>query len=352
MSPACTRLTNRLSVVRFQFKRVNKASAFLSHARPFDEVMYPQPVPQGPHLAFDPLAVKQEPVEAIAPAVHNHHGPPHTSHHSVFKSGPYLGLEHHNPFEMNSYPMTNPPIIDSTMYLPYTNESGVPRRRRISISNGQIGQIVNHEAFFMDEELYDELNELSPFPQPAPHLSADPGILYFQEMGDALPAGPFVQLQAPHLVAVTASLLRLSSLAPAPLPVTDMDLLPKGNLHIVAGVPPPNHLLIYNNEVIYNPNNGPIPGTAAWKKERLLERNRVAASKCRQRKKQAQQQLQDNMNKYQSEIKQLHDRLKKYEQLMETYNAVLSRHFATGDSVEELRKFVGKLIDDISLGNN
>ena len=45
----------------------------------------------------------------------------------------------HNPFDVNSYPITNPPIFDSTMTVPYTTD-GVPRRRRISISNGQIGR--------------------------------------------------------------------------------------------------------------------------------------------------------------------------------------------------------------------
>ena len=54
---------------------------------------------------------------------------------------------YHNPFDVNSYPITNPPLFDSTMMVPYTTADGVPRRRRISISNGQIGQIINHEAF-------------------------------------------------------------------------------------------------------------------------------------------------------------------------------------------------------------
>ena len=40
----------------------------------------------------------------------------------------------------------------------------------------------------------------------------------------------------------------------------------------VAGVPPPNHQLLYNNEVIYNPNDGPIPGTAAWKRKVAREK--------------------------------------------------------------------------------
>ncbi|RCK56446.1 hypothetical protein Cantr_04870, partial [Candida viswanathii] len=39
------------------------------------------------------------------------------------------GFPYHNPFDVNSYPITNPPIFDSTMSVPYTTAEGVPRRR-------------------------------------------------------------------------------------------------------------------------------------------------------------------------------------------------------------------------------
>ncbi|KAG7699137.1 hypothetical protein KL930_002076 [Ogataea haglerorum] len=56
----------------------------------------------------------------------------------------------------------------------------------------------------------------------------------------------------------------------------------------------PQQQLFYNNEVIFNPNAGPIHGTSAWKKQRILERNRIAAFKCRQKKKVQQEKLQQD----------------------------------------------------------
>ncbi|KAH3669080.1 hypothetical protein OGAPHI_001676 [Ogataea philodendri] len=58
----------------------------------------------------------------------------------------------------------------------------------------------------------------------------------------------------------------------------------------------PQQPLLYNNEVIFNPNAGPIHGTTAWKKQRILERNRIAASKCRQKKKVRQEKLQHDID--------------------------------------------------------
>lgn len=279
-------------------------------------------------------------------------------------AGSFTGLAFHNPFDMNSYPITNPPILDSTV-LPYGDLGG--RHRRISISNGQIGQIVNHEALFMDEDLFDDLNDLSPFPAPNVQPSAeDPRmVLYGLDNGPksgqgqgpqyasvpAPPRGPVItsahHQQAPrNQYRVQDSLL--TSTTPVP-PVSDVS----GQSLDMAGVPPPNHQLIYNNEVIFNPNNGPIPGTAAWKKERLLERNRIAASKCRQRKKHAQQQLQDNMTKSQKKIKDQADRLVKYEKLFAIYNQALAQHFALtlDPALEPLHQFVTKSVDDISMAS-
>lgn len=296
---------------------------------------------------------------------HNSQPRPHYRH-----SGSFTGLAFHNPFDMNSYPITNPPILDSTV-IPY--EQGT-RHRRISISNGQIGQIVNHEAFFMDEDLFDDLNDLSPYPAPqnSHHTSAallDQRIMLFdvetsqphslllhQQQYTQVPAppqGPVVtsahQQHAPRTHFRTDQendtlVSNLNSSTTAQVDAQSQD---------VAGVPPPNHQLFYNNEVIYNPNNGPIPGTAAWKKERLLERNRIAASKCRQRKKHAQQELQDNMNKSQNKIKAQAESLNKYEKLFALYNSALAQHFddKLDASLEPLRKFISKLIEDISLSD-
>lgn len=277
-----------------------------------------------------------------------------------------------NPFFGNSYPITNPPLFDSTMLLPFGDSTGTNRRRRISISNGQIGQIVNHEAFFMDEDLMEEFYEQSR--QIRPH-SPDSSIL-----GPRDDSARSVQNNHRHLSVTGVPRSEGSNynnpeeqaqigLAAAPMTSvktehqepfgnapagmgTGIDMSNPGARSIddseVAGLPPPNHLLIYNNEIIFNPNNGPIPGTAAWKKERLLERNRVAASKCRQRKKHAHQQLQENMNKAQQQVKEKEDLIEKYRSLLEIYNYALKRHFnGEKGALEPLSQYVETLIEDI-----
>lgn len=201
---------------------------------------------------------------------------------------------YHNPFDVNSYPITNPPLFDSTMMIPYNTVDGVPRRRRISISNGQIGQIISHEAFFDDDK--------------NPELSVD---LTSRPLSSFEAGLQFTPPEAAQSVAV----------AEPPVPPAPE----------VAGVPPPNHQLLYNNEVIYNPNDGPIPGTAAWKRERLLERNRIAASKCRQRKKQAQLQLQDSMVKMEQELQQKDAKIKELESTIELYKVTIRRSIKEGN---------------------
>lgn len=285
----------------------------------------------------------------------------------------YKGLAFHNPFDMNSYPITNPPLFDSTMYLPYTGESGVPRRRRISISNGQIGQIVNHEAaFFMEEDLLDDLADFPPYPQPPQHPQ------HSQQPIQGHPQQRTPRLVEPMLSASEERILLMGTpevvpnygqpaqLSQALQPPQALQQAPRDprapqgphapfadpeHDSSMAGVPPLNHLLIYNNEVIFNPNNGPIPGTAAWKKERLLERNRVAASKCRQRKKQAQKQLQDNMDRHERKISDQENRLKKYDAILRHYNTVISAQLERDPRgpLSALALLVNKLVDEISL---
>lgn len=196
----------------------------------------------------------------------------------------------HNPFDVNSYPITNPPIFDSTMTVPYTTD-GVPRRRRISISNAQIGQIVSHEAYFAED------------------LDVPPEF-------ESRPQTSVIEPPPPP--------------PPQPQPQLPVE---------IAGVPPPNHQLIYNNEVIYNPENGPIPGTAAWKKERLLERNRIAASKCRQRKKQEQVQIQNNIAKMEKELKKKDAKIAELEYTVELLKASIKSCIEDGNT-DRLKQFI------------
>lgn len=284
-----------------------------------------------------------------------------------------------NPFYGNSYPMTNPPLFDSTMLLPFGDGSGPNRRRRISISNGQIGQIVNHEAFFLDEDSMEEFYEHSrqirphspntPDAPPPAAVQDDTATRFARNTRSVMPVGASRQDNPMGFNDLNEQAQIVSSALDAPKPEYSsqpqlLTNLAPGSAHLgldasratpasensgVAGVPPGNYSLIYNNEVIFNPNNGPIPGTAAWKKERLLERNRVAASKCRQRKKHAQQQLQDNMNKVEKQVKEKEALLDRYSSLFDMYNTALRRHFNGEEGVlDSLRQYIDNPILDFS----
>ena len=193
-------------------------------------------------------------------------------------------FEFHDPFDINSYPITNPPIFDTTMMLPYSTNEGIPRRRRISISNGQIGQIINHEFYLENESpLDDELNATRPVNQAASKDDIVLNDVHTHQRKDPVRTESAGQL--PH----QPSQLQQKGLVSQPQLKVDLGILPEqqqgsviknqvkpetpniqpGDSIPAAGVPPPNHQLIYNNEVIYNPNNGPIPGTAAWKRKTI-----------------------------------------------------------------------------------
>ena len=80
----------------------------------------------------------------------------------------------------------------------------------------------------------------------------------------------------------------------------------------------PTRELLYNNEVIFNP-NGPIPGTNAWKRAKILERNRIAASKCRAKKKNLQKKLQQDVDKLSEENNLLRDMMSEMKSRVERY---------------------------------
>lgn len=346
---------------------------------------------------YDPL-VKREPMDQVPinhPQQHMANSAMESTPSELFKTSPYSGFHNHNPFDVNSYPMTNPPIIDSTMFLPYINENGVQRRRRISISNGQIGQMINH-VMLNDQDTYDDKELLQrpqlvnkqesfqqspmdlphhrPPPQRVPHLShhnMDP--MGFDSMDPLMPqmySVPNVQNnqnqsmhnQSMHNPNPNPQLQQLHQpppvpvLAPVPAPPEARHESGKlsardspDNLQSVAGVPPPNYQLLYNNEVIFSSESGPIPGTAAWKKERLLERNRVAASKCRQRKKQAQQQLQENISRLKAQIADQQKALQKHEKIKAVYDDALAAHFESGRPLDSLRQYVKQPLDSINI---
>lgn len=271
----------------------------------------------------------------------------HPQSHSSQSSHPHFNFLQN--FEFSNYPMTNPPLFDQSMFLYQDGQQ--PPRRRISISNGQIGQIVNHEAIYDDFDNQDEfdidkeLNLLSnQTGQPSASVATQPAVI-------PPPTVPASSLPPPHTTAqipINAPPITPQSGITSTNPSngsSNIPTVPSGQLNApgfqpkidhsqFAGVPPPDHQLIYNNEVIYNPHNGPVPGTAAWKKDRLLERNRIAASKCRKRKKQAQQQLVDDLNDLKSENKLLQEKLNNYENLLDVF-----KEFYTKSSNMEVNNF-------------
>ncbi|EGV63078.1 hypothetical protein PSN45_004654 [Yamadazyma tenuis] len=318
-----------------------------------------------------------------------------------------------NPFDLNTYPMTNPPLFDQSMFVNFSQDGMPVLRRRISISNGQIGQIINHEAIFDDN--YDvvsnettpiDLHEKSRFNQalqpqvlqnsgggfgmvpgshdefqshPLPNTnnhdptshpiatplpsSLPPELQAHYSVGpkhQRHPAAPGVGVGAPCQTFTQAPVVGgIPSQGPGAVPSPSApatvlsatnavfsgpqeEILPvpdDSQEHTVyAGVPPPNHQLIYNNEVIYNPNNGPVPGTSAWKRDRLLERNRVAASKCRQRKKQAQQQLLDDIRELKIENSDLRGKLDNYDKFFQSMKRFFNQN-SSGDGFAGFNNF-------------
>lgn len=276
-----------------------------------------------------------------------------------FGSNSNMNTAFQNPFYVNSYPITNPPLFDSTTLLPIGDGSGSIRGRRISISNGQIGQIVNHQAFFMDEDLTEELCEQSHQLGPqslqtsamqvqdesrasrnraALPRSSDLGYSNINEQAQLVSSPSMNGIKSEFSGSLDGSLVTSISHEGMNARVDSGNSSTAHNGG-VAGLPPPNYLLIYNNEVIFNPSNGPIPGTAAWRKERLLERNRVAASKCRQRKKHAQQQMQDNMNKVEKQLKEKEALIQEYKRLLGIYNSAVKCHLNGEDrALDSLRE--------------
>ena len=69
-----------------------------------------------------------------------------------------------------------------------------------------------------------------------------------------------------------------------------------------------------------------LPGTAAWKRARLLERNRIAASKCRQRKKIAQEQLQKDVVVLKNSNKIMKSKLEFYQKLVTKFKRFMELH--------------------------
>ncbi|QLQ80549.1 hypothetical protein HG537_0D05500 [Torulaspora globosa] len=256
-------------------------------------------------------------------------------------------------------PLTNPPIFQSSL----TRFDEPVRRRRISISNGQISQL--GEDLETVENLYntqppplpqrfDQQNVKPQFYEPAPTI--DGGKNGFVHMRDesgiqqkmANPVGKLPPWEAPAVKdeKIVANLLDSSdnrngitnpSTTSVPLPpngisnpnATSVPIPPDGIMSRTPSSSSSTSTSYYGQNSYsskhYRPQE-PIPGTNAWKRARLLERNRIAASKCRQRKKVAQLQLQKDYDILTKENKIIKKKLDYYEKLVSKFKKFSETH--------------------------
>ncbi|CAI4427686.1 CRB_1a_G0015050.mRNA.1.CDS.1 [Saccharomyces cerevisiae] len=77
---------------------------------------------------------------------------------------------------------------------------------------------------------------------------------------------------------------------------------------------------------IENNTAGLKDGAKAWKRARLLERNRIAASKCRQRKKMSQLQLQREFDQISKENTMMKKKIENYEKLVQKMKKISRLH--------------------------
>ena len=247
-------------------------------------------------------------------------------------------------------PMTNPPIFQSS--LPGCDEP--IRRRRISISNGQISQLGE------DIETLENLHNTQPPPMPNFHnyngLSQTRNVSNKPVFNQAVPVSSIPQYNAKKVInptkdsalgdqSVIYSKSQQRNFVNAPskntpaesisdlegmttfAPTTGGENRGKSALresHSNPSFTPKSQGSHLN--LAANTQGNPIPGTTAWKRARLLERNRIAASKCRQRKKVAQLQLQKEFNEIKDENRILLKKLNYYEKLISKFKKFSKIH--------------------------
>ncbi|GME78157.1 unnamed protein product [Ambrosiozyma monospora] len=202
-----------------------------------------------------------------------------------------------------------------------------PPRRRFSISNGQIGQIsmMVHKGHYEDDEDLDEQQQQQLEQQQFDQQSQQQQQPQQQQLGPPVQMG--YQQPPPHSQQM-------------PMGGKPSGLMSNQDIKIDESTGVPKHPLLYNNEVIFNPNGGPIPGTSAWKRQKILERNRIAASKCRQKKKVLQEKLQHDVGKLSKENDVLAEKNAFLERmLLAVKRSVRLYSEQSGVSLEEIFKY-------------
>lgn len=233
--------------------------------------------------------------------------------------------------DVSQWPLTNPPIFEnfinpyddsdvnsnlpSQMMMTQPSQKGqtiddgfVPtnfisdkdrRRRRVSISNGQIDQL-NNDILQVDQLYYSQ-------PPVYPKL-----LLNQQNMPEL---GAMVKVEQSE-----DKLLSNNILQPENSDYTQQGQLVSPDNGLDNKKASKNSTTIKKGGAkrILPPSNTLVPGTPEYKKARLLERNRIAAMKCRQRKKLERDLMEKDYDRIVAENKNLKKRVQELEALLIT----------------------------------
>ncbi|QLG73831.1 hypothetical protein HG535_0F03420 [Zygotorulaspora mrakii] len=267
--------------------------------------------------------------------------------------------------DVTHFPLTNPPIFQSSL----TSLDEPVKRRRISISNGQINQL--SEDLETLENLYN--TQPPPLPprfdhqpmqtqipsqiqnqsqaqtqrhvqrqtqrqDPQPNLAENAlrqqaKFQQFESVNNSVPqahiqANPDDEIAAKSISGSASSTTWENSNGNS-LHCSDVLSQQRSSQQVAVDVSPApvkRSSSSSSNSSYNNRMSDPIPGTNAWKRARLLERNRMAASKCRQRKKVAQLQLQKDFGVISAENKVMKRKLDYYEKLVAKFKRFSEAH--------------------------
>ncbi|AOA63660.1 Transcription factor of the ATF/CREB family [Komagataella phaffii CBS 7435] len=201
-------------------------------------------------------------------------------------------------------------------------------KRRISISNGQIGQLIQATHMYQQQQQKGANFDQQELVKTSEHQARKT---------------PTHNIKLEDNSEFVSSLDSEGSDTKSSTIVLDDDGLPK-------------HQLLYNNEVIFNPNDTLIPGTSAWKRQKLLERNRIAASKCRHKKKVIQEKLQKDVDLFSQENRFLSKRIQLLEKSLEQIQALVDGHISNcsnEDDLSQIREAIRNLrVDEGALKKN
>lgn len=225
--------------------------------------------------------------------------------------------------DVSHFPMTNPPIFQSSL----ASDSPNPRRRRISISNGQIGQLGE------DEDAVDSIYYSQPPPMPPQRMqpvtsNVNTSVGQTAQVVKLEPTEQTVPLGLNNgNFAERPSYEDLQSQSRVPDNYIDPNGKPGPDIPSSAAMQKQksDQSSVKSSSSIYSERQT-LPGTAAWKKARLLERNRIAASKCRQRKKIAHEQLQKDVTILTNSNRVMKTKLEYYEKLVTKFKKFMELH--------------------------